>query len=349
MVGANLKSETMKLMDKRSAMEAEMNAIIEQLCQPGGPGLSGNLVDSKGFPRADIDIPVVRAQRHRLAELKNDHQEITEKIDVNIQVLHSAKLTSTPKDSGVETNQNASVAGASASLQNLVLRDSSSANDVDMISSMPFAMVDEIADASPAAEDGLQLGDQIVKFGNVKAGDSLLQRLASEAQANQGHPVPVIIMRQGALLNLSLTPRTWQGRGLLGLILHYSVCCEVRKATAAVILSLACTTQIYVKMNEAWLEGGWLSMKADAEHEILSFGEIGLVNTHLPSSAKIGFRQRLILCKHTYCGNGGANTIPGDSKLFFFPTGNVLSKFLKLIFVLKTLNHVSAINCLAEA
>lgn len=49
MVGANLKSETMKLMDKRSGMEAEMNAIIEQLCQPGGPGLTGNLVDSEVF------------------------------------------------------------------------------------------------------------------------------------------------------------------------------------------------------------------------------------------------------------------------------------------------------------
>ncbi|EOY29553.1 26S proteasome regulatory subunit, putative isoform 3 [Theobroma cacao] len=209
MVGANLKSETMKLMEKRSGMEAEMNAIIEQLCQPGGPGLSGNLVDSEGFPRADIDIPVVRAQRNRLAELKNDHKEITEKISVNIQVLHSSRLTSTPKDSVVS-------ASASASLENLVLRDSLSANDVDMISSVPFAMVDEIADASPAAEDGLQLGDQIVKFGNVKAGDNLLQRLASEAQVNQGHPIPVIIMRQGALVNLAVTPRTWQGRGLLG-------------------------------------------------------------------------------------------------------------------------------------
>ncbi|XP_022750254.1 26S proteasome non-ATPase regulatory subunit 9-like [Durio zibethinus] len=218
MVGANLKSETMKLMEKRSGMEAEMNAIIEQLCQPGGPGLSGNLVDSEGFPRADIDIPVVRAQRHRLAELKNDHKEITEKINVNIQVLHSSRLTSAPKVSGVETNQNASVvgAGASASLQNLVLRDCPSANEVDMISSVPFAMVDEIADSSPAAEDGLQLGDQIVKFGNVKAGDNLLQRLASEAQVNEGHPIPVIIMRQGALVNLMVTPRAWQGRGLLG-------------------------------------------------------------------------------------------------------------------------------------
>ncbi|XP_039052160.1 26S proteasome non-ATPase regulatory subunit 9-like isoform X2 [Hibiscus syriacus] len=209
MVGANLKSETLKLMDKRSGIEAEMNAIIEQLSQPGGPGLSGNLVDSEGFPRADIDIPYVLAQRHRLAELKNDHGEITEKINVNIQLLHSAKLTSTPKDSD-------SSAGASGALQNIVSRDSRGANDVDLISGMPFAIVDEIADASPAAEGGLQLGDQIVKFGNVKAGDNLLQQLASEAQVNQGLPIPVTVMRQGALFNLSVTPRTWQGRGLLG-------------------------------------------------------------------------------------------------------------------------------------
>lgn len=92
----------------------------------------------------------------------------------------------------------------------------SSAMDVDVIVSIPFAMVDEIADASPAAEDGLQLGDQIVKFGNVEAGDNLLQRLASEAQSNQGHAIPVALIRQGTLVNINVTPRTWRGRGLLG-------------------------------------------------------------------------------------------------------------------------------------
>lgn len=48
-------------------MEAEMNSIIDRLCQPGGPGISGNLVDSEGFPRSDIDIPSVRADRQRLS------------------------------------------------------------------------------------------------------------------------------------------------------------------------------------------------------------------------------------------------------------------------------------------
>lgn len=80
-------------------------------------------------------------------------------------------------------------------------------------------MVDEISEESPAAEDGLQLGDQIVKFGKVEYGDNLLPKLTSEAQMNQGVPVPMVVMRQGALINLAVKPRTWRGRGLLGYIL----------------------------------------------------------------------------------------------------------------------------------
>ncbi|EOA14571.1 hypothetical protein CARUB_v10027813mg [Capsella rubella] len=88
--------------------------------------------------------------------------------------------------------------------------------EVDVLTSIPFAMVDEITESSPAAEDGLQLGDQVVKFGNVGGGDNLLQRLAAEAQSNQGQAVSIQVMRQGAKVDLSVTPRIWQGRGLLG-------------------------------------------------------------------------------------------------------------------------------------
>ncbi|KAJ8427670.1 hypothetical protein Cgig2_016763 [Carnegiea gigantea] len=247
MVGTDLKAETMKLMERRGAVEAEMNAIIQRLCQPGGPGLSGNLVDSEGFPRADIDIPTIRADRHRLAELKNIHKDLTEKINQNIQLLHAAKPS--PKTSAVMD----SVAGADAGIrgggrgrdkwvivvvernerplfrnwqdesrketsQSVEYVQTRDAADADVTVKIPFAMVDEISEASPAADDGLQLGDQIVKFGYVEAGDNLLSRLASEVQANQGNAVSVVVMRQGALTSLSVTPRTWQGRGLLGYV-----------------------------------------------------------------------------------------------------------------------------------
>ncbi|XP_073307120.1 uncharacterized protein [Primulina huaijiensis] len=217
MVGTNLKAESMKLMDKRTAMEEEMNIIIQRLCAPpNGPGLSGNLLDSEGFPRADIDIPTVRADRHRLSELQNDHKDITDKINQNIQLLHSARLEQTAivRDSG-PTALDANV-GTSLSVSNPIARDAFNAIDMDIAVSRPFAMIDEITEASPASEDGLQLGDQIVKFGNVEIGENLLQRLAAEVQKNQSQAMPLVVMRQGALITLTVTPRAWSGRGLLG-------------------------------------------------------------------------------------------------------------------------------------
>ncbi|KAH7861395.1 hypothetical protein Vadar_025577 [Vaccinium darrowii] len=74
--------------------------------------------------------------------------------------------------------------------------------DVDATVSIPFSLVDEIAEDSPTAEDGLQLGDQIVNFGNVESGDNLLPKLASEAKSNQGHGISVVVLRQAALVNL---------------------------------------------------------------------------------------------------------------------------------------------------
>ncbi|XP_020083419.1 26S proteasome non-ATPase regulatory subunit 9 isoform X2 [Ananas comosus] len=170
MVGANVKAETLSLMERRAAMEADMNAIIDALSRPGGPGISGNLLDSQGFPRPDIDIPTVRAQRHRLAGASASH--------------------------GVSSQY--------------------SPVEEDPIVRIPFAIIDEIVDDSPAAEDGLQLGDEIVKFGSVEIGDGLQAKLVSEAQSNQGRTVPLIIIRHGSVMNLNVIPRQWRGRGLLG-------------------------------------------------------------------------------------------------------------------------------------
>lgn len=94
----------------------------------------------------------------------------------------------------------------------------SSAMDTDVLLGRPFAIVDEITESSPAAEDGLVLGDQVVKFGHVEFGENLNQRLAAEARAYQGQEVPMIVLRQGAPISLTVTPRAWAGSGLLGYV-----------------------------------------------------------------------------------------------------------------------------------
>ncbi|PSS08123.1 26S proteasome non-ATPase regulatory subunit 9 [Actinidia chinensis var. chinensis] len=164
-----------------------------------------------GARRLDVDV-----------ELRSDHKDITERINQSIQLLHSARLApkSSPNSGNVEgsNNQDSSVlnVGTSTSSHNVLSGNTISAVDVDVTVSIPFALVDEIAEDSPAAEDGLQLGDQVVKFGNVESGDNLLPKLASEAQTHQGRGIPVVVLRQGALITLTVTPRVWQGRGLLG-------------------------------------------------------------------------------------------------------------------------------------
>ncbi|KAL0348097.1 UNVERIFIED_CONTAM: hypothetical protein Sangu_1037500, partial [Sesamum angustifolium] len=144
--------------------------------------------------------------------LRNDHKDITEKINQNIQLLHSATLA--PRSASVKDSEpkdrDANV-GMPSSFSNPIAGGASSAMNVDLVVSRPFAMVDEITEASPAAEDGLQLGDQIVKFGNVEIGENLLQRLAAEAQQKQGQAVSLVVMRQGALINMIVTPRAWSG------------------------------------------------------------------------------------------------------------------------------------------
>jgi 26S proteasome regulatory subunit N4 len=89
----------------------------------------------------------------------------------------------------------------------------------DPVPRLPFALIDEITDGSPAAVDGLQLGDEIVKFGNVEAGDRLQERLMSEVLSSEDSQVSLVVIRQGSVMNLTVTPRKWPGRGLLGYVL----------------------------------------------------------------------------------------------------------------------------------
>ncbi|URE38147.1 Magnesium transporter [Musa troglodytarum] len=78
----------------------------------------------------------------------------------------------------------------SVSLSENTSQDSSTAEEA--VSRIPFAIIDEIDGDSPAAEDGLQLSDEIVKSGNVEKCENLQSRLMAEAQSNQGNLIPLL-------------------------------------------------------------------------------------------------------------------------------------------------------------
>ena len=75
----------------------------------------------------------------------------------------------------------------------------------------PFAKVDSVGVDSPADEAGLKMGDRILSFGTE---ERTLANLAKLVHANQ--TIKVVVERGGTVVQLSLTPHVWSGRGLLG-------------------------------------------------------------------------------------------------------------------------------------
>lgn len=65
----------------KSEIEAEIEAVGDELTSGNNPGLHGPLVDAEGFPRADIDVYRVRQLRHTLAVKRTDHQQVMKKIE----------------------------------------------------------------------------------------------------------------------------------------------------------------------------------------------------------------------------------------------------------------------------
>ncbi|EFJ47083.1 hypothetical protein VOLCADRAFT_61851 [Volvox carteri f. nagariensis] len=197
---AELRQELRDLDTQRKAMEDEITLLSERLNAPGQPGVSGSLLDKQGFPRDDIDVVQIRRDRHRLICLTNDQKALTDKLARLLGELHEAvrwaPLWLRRRDDRVSTSTSMAVPPP-----------------------VPFALVDEVSGGSPAEAAGLQVGAPscCVQVGAASsAGQSLLQAVAAVLAASEGRPVAARVLRQGAPLELSLTPLRWSGRGLLG-------------------------------------------------------------------------------------------------------------------------------------
>ncbi|GJD12822.1 26S proteasome non-ATPase regulatory subunit 9 [Galdieria sulphuraria] len=209
------------LLRQREAIEEEIKSISSMLTGPGGPGLHGNLVDSEGFPRNDLDIISVRSQRQRIAHLYTDHKSITDELE---QLLHSILGRG---------SESISVTRSSLSEKEPLTLNSThlQVSDPDSVVlaplGKPFALVDRIVTASPADLAGMKDGDRIIAFANIstetKGSEIEAYRSLAPTVRDFSHvSVPVAVERvdpethQTLIVHLDITPLPWDGPGLLG-------------------------------------------------------------------------------------------------------------------------------------
>ena len=209
-----------ELIAKKDRLEAEAEAITEQLSASNMGGVSGPLIDAEGFPRADVDVHATRTLRHRLACLNTDHRSLMGQIERGMHELHAAAAPP-PAAAAPAARPPQPAAAAAPAASSAPPSGSGSAPTAvlngDAAQLKPFALIDTIDPAGPAASAGLRLGDRLLRFGNVHADNhDGLRALARLTQRSEGGEVPVIVQRDTEQVELRLRPRTWSGPGLLG-------------------------------------------------------------------------------------------------------------------------------------
>ncbi|XP_037536305.1 26S proteasome non-ATPase regulatory subunit 9 isoform X1 [Nematolebias whitei] len=183
------------LVKKKDEIEEQIQAYYDVL-EDQGVGVEGPLVDDEGYPRADVNLYQIRAARHNISCLQNDHKAIMAEIEEALHKLHAREKA--------KQEQDATEAQEEAMEQQVTLPP-------------PFARVDAVTEGSPASGAGLRVGDEVIEFGSVNTGNfQNLQNIASVVQHSEGKPLRVGVIRAGQKVQMNLTPQRWSGRGLLG-------------------------------------------------------------------------------------------------------------------------------------
>mmetsp|Transcript_8896 Transcript_8896/g.19564 ORF Transcript_8896/g.19564 Transcript_8896/m.19564 type:complete len:227 (-) Transcript_8896:7-687(-) len=208
---AEMMEEFQKLVLEKEQLEKEIKGLQEYLEEDGMPGISGPLVDSEGFPRADLDVYAIRKARNRFACAQTDHVELMKKIEQMLVNIHSGSRVSVPRPSAAPKED--MVDG----------REDGNERSSDVKLPPPaFAWIDEVSEGSPAQDAGLAVGDRISRFGDVSLdiGDlkACFAAIAQLVPTKAGEALDVLVFRGSppSKATLSLTPRQWAGRGLLG-------------------------------------------------------------------------------------------------------------------------------------
>jgi regulator of sigma E protease len=83
-------------------------------------------------------------------------------------------------------------------------------------------VIGEVIPNSPAAQAGLRAGDRVVQIAGVES--PTWQDISSKEALNAGHPLPVVLERDGKRLNVTVTPaRSKEGVGVVGWLVEADV------------------------------------------------------------------------------------------------------------------------------
>ena len=204
---ADRRESVEKLYKQREGIEKEMALISQRLIAEGMPGLKGSLVDSEGFPISGVDLYAIRSDRQKYAVLKSDHVSIT-----NIIQTELSQILSPQGGARMEQHQTQEQPEeAKVEVVGVVANDRKKVEE-KRAPLKAFAVVDILTPSSPAEVDGLRMHDRVLSFCEATS----ISDVALLIRNNAGKSFRVQVNRAGKDIELNVTPRKWDGDGLLG-------------------------------------------------------------------------------------------------------------------------------------
>ncbi|XP_058445369.1 26S proteasome non-ATPase regulatory subunit 9 [Malaya genurostris] len=202
----------LQLIEQKESIERKINDQ-GKILQTNHVGMKDPLVDENGYPRNDIDVYQVRQARHQIICLQNDLKAIMKQIEQGLHTVHAETAAQQRENLSSTKLQAMEVDGEGSS----VIDGTGLISTGRATSAKPIAKVNVVSDGSPAQEAGIALRDEILEFGTVNASNFRdLSQIAVVVRNCENKSVPVKIRRDGNILELVLTPKPWNGRGLLG-------------------------------------------------------------------------------------------------------------------------------------
>ncbi|PRP73160.1 26S proteasome non-ATPase regulatory subunit 9-like [Planoprotostelium fungivorum] len=199
-------SDVKVLMNKKDELEVEIKELHDFL-RDKGLGTTGGLVDNDGFPLSDVDKVIsVREARGKLARLQNDHIALMKEIENAMVQVHSQAKSHRTETVSTKTNHSTSVEQEDLSRYDHVAK---------------FARVADVTANSPAALARLKVDDEILEFGSIHStNNNGLKAVGELVRDSENRQIQVVVRRreneQVTTKILMLTPKKWDGRGLLG-------------------------------------------------------------------------------------------------------------------------------------
>ncbi|TXT08985.1 hypothetical protein VHUM_02459 [Vanrija humicola] len=201
-------------MQRKDEIEKEIDALKDVLASHNATA-DTPLVDPEGYPRGDIDVYAIRHARAALARLYNDRTEVTRRLAT---ALENAFQPGTGASSSSASAATSAPPAASAPRTAVNGHRDDAADIPDVWPERPIALVNSVAENSPAAAAGLQPRDVIYSFSGITAASpGGMQAIGPVVTNSEGLPLTLLVQRGNERKLIRLTPRSgWGGRGLLG-------------------------------------------------------------------------------------------------------------------------------------